>query len=525
MSNLQLIILGFVAVLSFGLVVHRIMIGRKYAIYLGLFSVVFFALMYNVLGQTEALNLSAFGEMAWLDKGRLQQLAGTLLCLSFAYLLNSIIKRYVYPRRLTWDGDSKVPVLIQYVVTFLIYLIASIVIVGVVFGQSVTGLVTASGAVVLVLGYSARSMMDEIFAGLSININAPFEKGDLIQINDEWGYVKDIDWRSITYQDMDNNYVTVPNTKVAASKIRNLDRPNRMTRRTLYIRVEYNIPPKVVVDQCNAAMQECPKLEPHPWNFCCFYDCDEKGMRYKLHFHVKHYDDWYFGSDELLNAIWYRFARKGIRFAHQRRLNYISSESERKALSDSAFDDGTWKELLRRFEQVPMFEGMTPEDMGELARSAKLHIVGPPEWIIKAGQERHSMFLIASGTADVYEVDRNGNETRMATMGEFETLGLMSLLTGIPQKTTVRANEECAVWEISSESLHALFERKPEVMEEIAMSVARWQEEEAAALQAIASNRKQARQSIQQRTNRLTQHIARFFQRQEKDSHEEYTNY
>jgi len=136
------------------------------------------------------------------------------------------------------------------------------------------------------------------------------------------------------------------------------------------------------------------------------------------------------------------------------------------------------------------------------------------------------MFLIASGAADVYEVDRRGNETLMATMGESETLGLMSLLLGIPQKTTVRAKEECAVWEISSESLHALFDRKPEVMESIASNVARWQDEEAAALQAIQRSRAQERKAIQQRANRLNRGITRFFQRQIKEeNNEEYMDY
>ena len=140
-----------------------------------------------------------------------------------------------------------------------------------------------------------------------------------------------------------------------------------------------------------------------------------------------------------------------------------------------------------------------------------------------------SMFLIASGSADVYEIDELGKETLMATVGESETLGLMALLTGSPQKTTIRAKEECAVWEISSESLHAVFDRKPEVMDAIAASVARWQAEEDDAINAIAMNRQQEKRFIQQRTDRLSNRIARFFQREIKqdddNSGEEYTNY
>lgn len=524
MFTAKLITLGLLALAFSVLLWHRIFVSNRYANLLGLVAIIAFGSSYFFYDRAIVQPLAA---LPWVNGIGLRRIFGTLFFLSAAYFINALIQHFVYTRRLTWEGDSKVPLLVQYVVTVLLYLVAMIFVVGTVFDQSIKGLVAASGAVVLVLGYSARSMLDEIFAGLSINIKAPFEKGDLIQLNDEWGYVKEIDWRSITYLDMDNNHVVVPNTKLAASKVRNLDRPTSVTRRVLLIRVEYNIPPQVVIDECTAAMDECPKIIEHPWNFTCYFDSDEKGMRYRVHFHVKHFDDWWDGSNQFINALWYRFARKGIRFAHQRKLNFMTQEDELKGMPDSAYDDANFRALVERFNQAPMFEDMSPEDIEELARLAKFHVIGPPEKIIRAGSERSSMFLIAFGSADVFEVDEQGNETLMATVGESETLGLMSLLTGSPQRTTIRAKEECAVWEISSESLHTLFDQKPEIMEAIASSVAIWQTEEEDAIKNIAMNRQQERRFLQQRTDRLSKRIARFFQREvnQDDSGEEFTNY
>lgn len=521
------IALGVLVLAFLGLLWYRIFIGRRYSNLLGLVAVICFGGAYIFYAQTVASVLDSSSAFKGVDSVRLRNFFGSVFCLSIAYFMNALIKHFVYPRRLTWEGDSKVPLLVQYVVTAILYLVALTAIVGIVYGQSITGLLAASGAALLVFGYSARSMLDEVFSGIAINIKAPFEKGDLIQLNDEWGYVKDIGWRSITYLDMDNNYVELPNSKVAASKIRNLDRPTSVTRRVLYISVEYNIPPQVVIDECNAAIKECPKIIPHPWNFAAYYKSDEKGMQYRVHFHVKHFDDWWHGSDQFLNALWYRFTRRGIRFSHQRKLNFMTQEDERRWLRDSAFDDANWRSLVERFNQVPIFEGMTPDDTEEIARLAQLHIIGPPERVIRAGSKRTSMFLIASGAADVFEVDEHGNETWMASIGESETIGLMSLLTGRPQRTTIRAKQECAVWEIGSESLHALFDRKPEIMEDIAASVARWQAEEEDAIKSIAMNRQQEKQFIQQRTNRLTRRIAHFFQRElnDEDGGEEFTNY
>ncbi|MFQ3243649.1 MAG: small-conductance mechanosensitive channel/CRP-like cAMP-binding protein [Arenicella sp.] len=519
--------LAVLALALLALVLQRLFFSKRYSNVLGLIAAISFGLGFTLFDQIIAPEIMKVEQLAWINLDQLKKVNGALFWLSVAYFCNALVKHFVYPRRLTWEGDSKVPLLMQYLVTVLIYLAATVCIVGLIYGQSITGLITASGAVLLIIAYSARALIDEVFAGIAININAPFEKGDLIQLNDEWGYVKEVDWRSITYLDMDNNNVVVPNTKLAASKIRNLDRPRSLTRRVLHIRVEYNVPPKVVIDQCQAAMKECPHIVPHPWQFTSYLDADEKGLRYRLHFYVRHFDDWWLASDELMNAVWYRFARNGIRFAQQRKLNFTNADDAKRSLPDSAYDDATWRTLVERFNQVPMFEGMTPKDMEELARSAELHIIGPPEKIIESGSTRSSMFLIASGAADVYQVDENGIETLMATVGEFETLGLMALLTGSPQKTTIRAKEECAVWEIGSESLHVLFDRKPEIMEAIAKSVARWQAEEDDAINAIEMNRQQEKLFIQQRTNRLSNRIAGFFKREVKpeDTGEEYTNY
>ena len=447
---------------------------------------------------------------------------------SLAFLINASIKRYVYRRRLTVNGEPTIPLLLQHCFTLLIYLVVAMLVTRFVYGQGITALATASGAVALILGYSARSLIDEVFAGLSLNINAPMRIGDLVQINGEWGYVKDINWRCITYLDMDQNYVVLANTQLAASRIMNLDRPNKLTRRLFEFRVEYNFAPKEVTRQIELAMAECPHIVDHPWNYAAFLDCDEKGMRYRAAFHISHYDYWFVARDELVNAIWYRFARKGIRWAHQRHLNYKDAGDEKKALFGSAYNESNWRDLVERFNQVPMFEGMTSSDMEELAKCAQLHIVGPPERIIRAGSKHTSMFLIASGEADVYEVDDFNNETLMATIGIDEPIGLMSLLTGSPQRTTIRAREECAVWEISSDSLHQIFDQKPDVMTNMASSVARWQAEEEQSLNDLKMSRRQEALIINKQTSLLTKRITRFFNRS-KDGEDansvEFSNY
>ncbi len=490
------------------LVIQRIRHRPGIRVPLGFSAIGFFSFLYL------STNQSSITDKLPLLEGVVstQKAIATLICVAIAYTVNVFIKRFVYRRRLTDDGDPQVPLIIQYVVTVLLYLVVLMFVVRVIYGQQIFALAATSGALAIVLGYSARAVLEEVFAGIALNFSSPFEKNDLIHLNGEWATIKDIGWRSITYLDMDNNYVVVPNTVVAASKIRNLDRPDGVTRRLVYFYVEYNVPPREVINLAEESMLECPAIIPnHPWNEVSVNKIEEKGIKYRAAMHIESHMDWFSATNQFTNALWYRFKRADVRFGQQRNLNFEDPQSATLSPSGSAFHDLNWKALIDRFGQAPMFEDMDDEDRNELFRNADLHVVGPPERIIKEGSNRTSMYLIASGEADVFEVDEKGRETWMASVGEGETIGLMSLLTGSYQRTTVRARTETAVWEISSESLHAIFERKPDVMKNIAEAVSKWQVEEDEALNAIQMSRKQEKLILEKQTSSLTQRITRFF--------------
>lgn len=504
MVILNTIPLGLSALIFAAMLILRFRGLKKANLYLSLSAFVFISLCYVLYNQFEWIIPSPA-----LEPGLMA--IKTLWWFSLAYVATAVLKWGFYERSLTFDGDSTIPLLIQHLIAILIYLVTLMIILRFVFDQSITAIATASGAIALLLGYSSRTVLDELFSGLALFANAPFEKGDLIQINDEWGFVKDINWRAITYMDMDESYVMVPNTTVASSKIRNLERPTRLTRRTFFFTAEYNIPPQVVIEESEAAINDCPHIADNPWNSVVAYSFEKTGMQYKVYFYIEHYNDWWVASNELINAIWYRFSRKGIRFGHQRHLNYKTEKDEKGGLSKSAYDKAAWDELFERFSHVPIFEGMTDADMEGLVKSAPLHVIGPPEPITRSGAVHSSMFLIVSGAVELFEVDASGAETLMAEAGEYEHVGLMSLLTGDPQRTTIRAKVETVICEITSDALHALFERRPEVMEKIAKSVAKWQREEDEALSVIAQNRRLGRAQIKAQTKSISDRIIAFF--------------
>ena len=80
------------------------------------------------------------------------------------------------------------------------------------------------------------------------------------------------------------------------------------------------------------------------------------------------------------------------------------------------------------------------------------------------------MFTIASGRADVFKFMGDGVEIKMDELdpgsgsGSGQQVGIMVILTGLSQIIIIQAAVEIAAWEISSDALYAIFERRPIAM-------------------------------------------------------------
>ena len=124
----KLIVLSGLAAFFLLLLLHRLGSGKRYVNFLGLASVVFFGFFFAVFDQEVAPLYVASGLQELVTANQIKQAVGVCFWLGFGYFLNSLIKSFIYTRRLTWQGDSKMPLLMQYVVTVLIYLVVFMII-------------------------------------------------------------------------------------------------------------------------------------------------------------------------------------------------------------------------------------------------------------------------------------------------------------------------------------------------------------------------------------------------------------
>ena len=77
-----------------------------------------------------------------------------------------------------------------------------------VFGLSLQGIVATSGVLAIVLGLALQNTLGDVFSGLSMSVEKPYEVGDAILLEGGVeGEVIQINWRSTHVQNTQNDVV------------------------------------------------------------------------------------------------------------------------------------------------------------------------------------------------------------------------------------------------------------------------------------------------------------------------------
>jgi small-conductance mechanosensitive channel len=102
-----------------------------------------------------------------------------------------------------------------------IWIVAVYVVLGVIFNLSTDNLITAAAAIGLAVGFAAQDILKNIFGGLVIVFDQPFQVGDKISVAGTYGEVVSIGLRSTRITTPDDNLVSVPNAQVVDGQVSN----------------------------------------------------------------------------------------------------------------------------------------------------------------------------------------------------------------------------------------------------------------------------------------------------------------
>ena len=189
-----------------------------------------------VNGQLDAW-LPYFHAPLWLQ----EQLPRVTFSL-FWFIAASVVTHLVHRLFDSWEKRRatatlpKLPKLLKDLAAITVWIGFGFVILSSVFGVDVTALLTASGVMIAVIGFALRSMISDVFTGIALGVERPYQIGDWIQVEEhEPGKVVEMNWRSTKIETEAQVVVVFSTSTLATTPFQNFSRPQQ------YFRDHFNI--------------------------------------------------------------------------------------------------------------------------------------------------------------------------------------------------------------------------------------------------------------------------------------------
>jgi len=331
-------------------------------------------------------------------------------------------------------------------------------------GVRADSLFTGSAVLTAVLGFALKDTLGNVFAGLAIHAERPFELDDWIQYDTNpahIGRVVEINWRATKVLTLDEAHVIIPNGQLAQASIRNFTKPDPWSRRSLYVMAPYEVSPQRVQGIILDAIRGSFGVLEHPAPSVVTNDFKERGIEYWVRLFTTE-----FGKRDRVDGmardrIWYALARHGIEIpvaTQDIRLTQLPgpvAERPEDAVDRRAAD-------LRR---VGLLAALAPPQLRLLAEQTAERRYAAGEPVIRQGDVGDSLFVVCDGHVEVTTTHDGAQPIRLAVLAAGDYFGEMSLMTGAPRTATVTPLVETRLLELGKEAFRGILVAQPELVE------------------------------------------------------------
>ncbi len=380
-----------------------------------------------------------------------------ILALAAVRALNELVF-LIFRKRKGYDA----PALMRDLFSLVLYVTVGAVILRYTLELSFAALLPGSALLGIILGLALQDTLGNLFSGISLHADKPFQVGDVITVGKHTGVVMSVTWRAVKIKTFSNHIVLVSNSSIAKESIEVAPRDNQNAR-IVFFSALYSDSPVKVIHAVREAVREADNVLRYMTPVVRICRLGDSGVEYEVKYWLSDYAR-YNDTDALVRQrIWYAFRRSGFTFAFPTRTLYM----EQPAGDGDGHDAATLAELL---SAVDIFSPLTADELNALAAGATGHVFAPGETIIRAGDSGASMFVVHRGSVDV-RVDSNGTPRTIKRLSEGAFFGEMALFTGEPRTASVVAAEETEVLEIGHESMRGLFETNPDLVEALSHTI------------------------------------------------------
>jgi small-conductance mechanosensitive channel len=329
-----------------------------------------------------------------------------------------------------------------------------------------SSLIATSALLSVVLGFALQETLGNLFSGLTLHAEQPFEQGEFVSFGKWSGKVVDVGWRSTRILTGDDDELLVPNSLISREVVRNHSRPTLHDSVEIPLVLDIDAPPA----RCKAVLREavasCGLVLKDPSPRVQLSGFEANGALYKVRFVGESYPQQRATLDQVYEAIWYALRRAGIdqpfpqqTVSFRERASEMEARRRRENLAEA-------EDLLSRIDFIG---ALRVEDRKLLAERARYLEYGPGQSVVRQGESGDTFYLVARGELSV----RIEGDKEVARLERGAFFGEMSLLTGEPRSATVVAMSEAGLLEVDRDAFSRVFAANPDVGKELATVIAR----------------------------------------------------
>ena len=347
----------------------------------------------------------------------------------------------------TWQHN--VPRLLRDVLRLVLVAIGLAIVYSFVWGRELGGAIATLGVSSIVVGLALQEPLGNLFSGLVLLMERPFEVGETIEVGTVSGTVKEVNWRSAHIEGLGGAIQIVPNSKLNKETIVNFSRPHPMRMEFIEIGFSYQDPPNKVRQALLELILQTDGVLASPKPIVATLVYGDYSIRYRLIYSTTEIDRWAV-RNELVTRIWYVAKRYG--FTMPRALH----QNEKLPL-DGAHSDAA--ELLRQFPALPK---INPEDRGQ----TRAVTFGAGERLFNQGDELEGVYFVVSGSVSL-QVIKDGDAREIARVHEGEFCGDTGMHGRQTAEIRAVAMEDTVVALIAPDVVRHLFEASPRLAREM----------------------------------------------------------
>ena len=378
-------------------------------------------------------------------------------------LLRNCVWDYYLPKK----RNVRISKLLIGIINFCIYLICIFIACSVILQLNVSSALAATGALGMVLGFGLQKIFQDLFVGISLDMDKSFRIGDFIHLKsggaDIVGEVIQMSWRVVSVKAPENAIHQIPNGVFGTTIVTNLSRPTPESEFELTYCVPFQYNENNVMKAITNGLDAVACMGSITDPKCRISKTTADGVVYKVKYIVNPTKCGPGKAKHLIHSRVFRFLRAAnIALANSDQRVYMTNVEEKVVNIE--------RETATCIAKIDLFQTLTEAQVNDIAAGTTIRNFNKGDAICTQGEEGSSLFIVRDGYLKVFITNDAGAQQQVAVLIPEDFFGEMSLLTGDKRSATVTAASQVILYEISAVTLAPLFESNdkfPQILSKI----------------------------------------------------------